>query len=40
MPVVLSAAKDPAVVRLDTLPLYDRDTARSFAALRTTNYER
>lgn len=34
--VVLSAAKNLAVVRTDTTLVSDRDTARSFALLRTT----
>ena len=34
--VILSAAKDLAVVRMDTMPMYVRETARSYAALRTT----
>jgi hypothetical protein len=36
-PVIQSAAKDFAVVREQALPVCGRDTARSFAALRTTS---
>jgi hypothetical protein len=36
LPVILSATKDLAVEREDTSLAFGRDTARSFAALRTT----